>query len=118
VTELIDALVTAPLQRDPYRLVHELPRDVDALGLPDEDLRVLLAQRLRVTPDLVGDWQGYSWDKRWSSPYLDGTTEGLYDSGYRDVVKHPDHVSACAAFIVRELAWMRERRRADPGRNR
>ena len=40
-------------------------------------------------PDLVDQWQGYSWDKRWSpSPYLEGLEVGHYDAGKRRIRTH------------------------------
>lgn len=71
-----------------------------------------LTPLLRDRPDLVQAWQMYSWDKRWSpSPYWEAETleVGLYDSGYRDAERRSDTATACAAFIAREVAWLRAR---------
>ncbi len=95
--------------------VLELSRDARAAAHDDESLRSQVAARLRERPDLVHAWQMYSWDKRWSpSPYLEAQEVGLYDSGYRDVEQHPDLVTACAAFIAREVDWLRTRHQDEP----
>lgn len=63
-------------------------------------------------PELVQQWQQYSWDIRGTpNHYMDGVEVGFYDAGYRDVVRHSDVQSACADFIVRTAAWVLERRR-------
>ena len=72
------------------------PSDVLSTRAPDYDY-------LEARPELVQRWQAYSWDIRGApSHYMEGVEVGLYDAGYRDVVRHSDsrEPSACADFIV------------------
>jgi hypothetical protein len=95
-----------------YGRVLALARDERGQKYDGELLVSRLLPLLRDRPDLVEAWQLYSWDKRWSpSPYWEAAKleVGLYDSGYRDVETCSDAATACAAFIAREIAWLRER---------
>ena len=72
----------------------------------------MIRRHLDTTPQLVGAWQQYSYDKRASpGPYLDQDEVGFYDDGYQDVQRFDSPVDACAEFIYRESAWVLERRR-------
>ncbi len=80
---------------------------LDETGLPHPlptDLAQLVAHRLRRSPELVDDWQLYSYDKRAGGPqpYLKEREVGIYDDDFRDVVHYDDAVDACADFVVRE----------------
>lgn len=67
----------------------------------------LVERRLSTRPELVGQWQGYSRDKRVrSGPYLDGVEVGVYDNGKRDVWIHETRTAACADFIHREAVLL------------
>nr|WP_062331569.1 hypothetical protein [Herbidospora sakaeratensis] len=68
-------------------------------------------RRLDARPELVGAWQGYSFDKRTGAgPYLDlrpgSCRVGFYDDGFHDVTVHADAAGACADFIHREAVWV------------
>ena len=94
-----------------YGRVLALSRDSRGAEHEGESFVLALIPLLRDRADLVQAWQVYSWDKRWRpSPYWESESleVGLYDSGYRDVEKRPDTANACAAFIAREVAWLRE----------
>ena len=108
VADWVDEIVGATLDLDNrYRTVPAVLRDPRSTGIPDDQLRRQLAERLRQNPDAQRAWQLYSYDKRWSpSPYLDGVEVGLYDAGYRDVETFDDAATACAAFILRERDWL------------
>lgn len=112
-TAWTEELVAAALDaRGRYGRVLALSRDSRSIGHDGGALVLALEPLLRDRADLVQAWQTYSWDKRWSpSPYWEaGALEvGLYDSGYRDVEQGSDAATACAAFIAREVAWLRER---------
>jgi hypothetical protein len=111
VAEWLEDLVGAALNKDRrHSVVLELSRDPRGRDFDGDRIRQLLVDHLRGLPELRQAWQVYSWDKRWSpSPYLEGTEVGLYDSGYRDVEHHSDAATACAAFIAREVDWLRSR---------
>jgi len=67
----------------------------------------LIRRRLAEEPQLVEDWQTYSYDKRSSpSPYLDGREVGYFDGTRREVVNYDERLDACADFIVREARWV------------
>lgn len=111
MSDWINELASAALDGDHrYGHVLELSRDDRGRDVDLASLREVLVARFRQQPALVRAWQLYSADKRWSpSPYLEGLEVGLYDSGYRDVEQHVDEPNACAAFVVRELDWLRVR---------
>jgi hypothetical protein len=67
----------------------------------------LLRQKLRAHPELVEEWQVYSWDKRGSpSPYMDDMEVGFFDGERRLVIQHQDRTEACIDFIFRESIWV------------
>lgn len=112
--ELVEAAALDASDR--YGRVLALSRDPRGAQDEGEPLVMALTPLLRNRDDLIRSWQVYSWDKRWSpSPYWEAERLeiGLYDGGYRDVEKKPDEVRACAAFIAREVAWLRRRHSAD-----
>lgn len=113
MTSWTEDLVAAAVSdvSDRYGRVQQLAHDPRGTGQEGEQLVDALVPLLRARHDLVRAWQQYSWDKRWSpSPYWesDRLEVGLFSGGYRDVKTHPDKETACAAFIVRELTWLRE----------
>ena len=112
-TAWTEELVAAALDsNDRYGRVVALSRDPRGIQQDREALVLDLESLLRERPDLVHAWQLYSWDKRWSpSPYWEAEKleVGLYDSGYREVETRSDTADACAAFIAREVTWLRER---------
>jgi hypothetical protein len=66
-----------------------------------------LAEYLRSHPELMDRWLAWSADQRWMpSAYVRGTETGWYDSGYRNVVQHPDTSAAVSDFIRRMAAWL------------
>lgn len=79
--------------------------------LAPEEVVTRIALRLRAEPELINEWQTYSYDKRATpEPYLDGLEVGMFDVGRRDVQTYAEPADACADFIYREVRWrLRER---------
>lgn len=104
----LDDLLSIPARfHTSGRSVADLFADVDPSAVAD---LAAIESRLAASPELVEFWQTYSYDKRSSpSPYLDGLEVGLYDAGRHDVRIHQSLPAACADFIVREWASIRER---------
>jgi hypothetical protein len=104
VPEWVESLCRLPLR---FRAGDVSIRELVVGSAPDlVDLQKatnLIRRRLAEEPQLVDEWQTYSYDKRSSSgPYLDGREVGYFDGVRRDVVTHDDQLDACADFIVRE----------------
>ena len=102
-----ERLVNLPLRREDRLVPPDLFRGAappDELG--PEEAKARIALRLRSQPELIDQWQAYSYDKRASpEPYLDGLEVGMYDAGYQQVETYADRVDACADFIYREVRW-------------
>ncbi len=80
-------------------------------NVDDDQLLAAVRAALARRPDLIGVWQAWSWDKRWSpSPYLNVLEVGHYDGGYRHVRRHATSADACADFVLTEVRWIVETR--------
>ena len=77
----------------------------------DEAIVESVRSALERRPDLIGIWQDWSYDKRWSpSPYLDDLEVGHYDAGTHHARRHANPVDACADFVLGEVRWVVDRR--------
>ena len=86
-----------------------LLRDADQ-EFQEHGFELALVDVLRREPVLVSAWATYTADQRWTpAAYIDGTTAGWYDSGYRQVRTHQDEAGAVADFIRRTAAWVARR---------
>lgn len=84
-------------------------------SVDDDELRRAVRERLADNAALIENWQGYSYDKRWTpSPYMDGVEVGHYDTGYRHVRKHQTTTDACADFVLTEVRWVVNGRVVEP----
>lgn len=67
---------------------------------------------LRQHRELIPAWSAYSGDKRTDrGPYFnlgEPSEVGFYSHGYHDVRRYEDSADACADFLWREVALMRE----------
>jgi hypothetical protein len=100
----IDRLLVLPLDfKAGNRSIRQLFEEVKPPKLDRETFTGLIAERLRMRPELIDAWQTYSYDKRSSPcPYLDGLEVGFFDGERRDVSHHEDMAAACADYVVRE----------------
>jgi hypothetical protein len=62
----------------------------------------LVSARLRRESTLVNAWESFSADTRGApSAYFRDNEAGVYDHGYRDVVRYEDRADACADYLLR-----------------
>ncbi len=107
-----ERLITVPLRwRGREALLDLFTEAAPPNDLGPEYVKSRIALRLRSQPELIDQWQTYSYDKRATpEPYLDGLEVGMFDAGRHEVETYTDPVDACADFIHREVRWrLRER---------
>jgi hypothetical protein len=76
----------------------------------DSAFEPALADALRSEPSLVGQWQVWSADQRWTpSAYVEGVETGWYDAGCQHMRTHPDPAAAVGDFIHRMATWLARR---------
>lgn len=104
-------LIPSTLRESGNRSVTDLVRDAGAA----EQAETLTADRLeRFLLDnrpVIEDWLSYSENKRTSSGWYFREVEGGYLVGRYpedEVIRFSDPVAACAAFILREIASIRD----------
>lgn len=102
-----ERLTTVPLRWKGHQTLLELFGDAAPPSeLSPEHVKSRIAWILRSQPELIDQWQTYSYDKRATpEPYLDGLEVGMFDAGRHQVETYTDPADACAEFIYREVRW-------------
>ena len=104
-------LIPSTLRESGNRSVIDLVRDAGAAERAEALTSARLERFLIDNRPVIEEWLSYSENKRTSSGWYFREVEGVYLVGrYPEdaVIRFSDPVAACAAFILREIASIRD----------
>ena len=110
---LADALIRIPRRsREENTSIHDLLNECCYLKLPAAITESAIREALAEHPEFIADWHMFSLDKRCGSWFWRKCPRGGFELGYvcgneaselHEGRWYPDELSACAAFIKREI---------------